>query len=472
MNECYVKSSGNSIPIFMLSKAQYAKKVDALSAAEQQWLSATDFTFNVGGFTLMPSMDGHVGFVLCCIEHIEDFATTSKLARGLPSGTYHLEFGHALLEQQGFNHALYWGLGCYHFSRYQSKPVKPNPSTLLLNPQINSDLINDVLESIYLGQDLVNTPTEDCKPQDLVETCRSLAEQFDAKIKVIVGDDLIKQNFPLIHAVGRASDNPPCLIDLTWGNPESPTVTLVGKGVCYDTGGLSLKPTSNMKSMKKDMGGAASALALARLIMSQQCNVALRLLIPAVENSVAGNSYRPGDVFTSRSGLSVEITNTDAEGRLILADALAYAQETPSAPDYLFDFATLTGAARVAMGEDVSPVFANQDQDAVDLAALSHQFGEQIWPMPLYRPYFSYLKSTIATMTNSASTGFGGAITATLFLAQFVQSEQRWWHFDIYCKASKNWSGLGQGARIPVLLTVFQFLQTEKKIANKKEVAL
>lgn len=463
MNECYVKSSDNSIPIFMLTKKQYVKKVDALSASEQQWLSATDFKFKVGHFILMPSIEGQVGFVLCCIESIDDCATTSKLARELPSGIFHLEFEYTLSEQEGFNHALYWGLGCYHFSRYQSNPVKPNPSALLLNSQISIDLLNDVLESMYLGQDLVNTPTEDCKPQDLVETCHSLAEQFDAKITVIVGDDLIEQNFPLIHAVGRASDNPPCLIDLTWGNPQSPSITLVGKGVCYDTGGLSLKPTSNMKSMKKDMGGAASVIALARLIMAQQCDVSLRLLIPAVENSVAGNSYRPGDVFTSRSGLSIEITNTDAEGRLILADALAYAQETPETPNYLFDFATLTGAARVAMGEDVSPVFANQDQDAVDLAALSHQFGEQIWPMPLYRPYFSLLKSTIASMTNSASTGFGGAITASLFLAQFIQPKQRWWHFDVYCKASKNWLGLGLGARIPVLLTVFQFIQMEIK---------
>ena len=470
MIECFTTNTNDAIAVLMFTKDQYDHIRETLSEFARQWLESCGFECQIGSFCLVPNDCGAIGTVLVCIANNHDLATTAKIARQLPKGHYHLQFQSTLNTNQLFNHALYWGLGCYEFIRYQSHPSATNTSILVLDQAMNAKLLSDILESMYLGQDLINTPTEDLNPQHLTEACQSIAEQFDAHIEVIQGDQLLERGFPLIHAVGRASHHPPCLIDLTWGNPSAPTITLVGKGVCYDTGGLSLKPTSNMKAMKKDMGGAASALVLARLIMSQQLDVSLRLLIPAVENSVAGSSYRPGDVFISRKGVSVEITNTDAEGRLILADALTYAQES-QAPDLLFDFATLTGAARVAMGPDVSPVFANCDQDAVALANMAQQYGEDLWPMPVYKPYKSALKSDIAHMTNSANTGFGGAITAALFLQEFVEPSQRWWHFDVYCSISQNWTGLGKGARIPVLYTVFEFIKDHvMRVMNQKEM--
>jgi leucyl aminopeptidase len=283
---------------------------------------------------------------------------------------------------------------------------------------------------VWLGRDLINTPASDLGPQQLEETTRLLAKRHGAKVSSIVGDDLRTANFPMIHAVGRASDRPPRLIDLTWGKATSPRVTLVGKGICFDTGGLDIKPASAMLIMKKDMGGAAAALALAHMIMSSGLDVRLRVLIPAAENSVAGNAFRPGDVLMSRAGKTVEIGNTDAEGRLVLADALALADEEE--PDTIVSFATLTGAARVALGPELPPLYTDDDAFAGEIAEAGNRVGDPVWRMPFWTGYESTLDSAVADMNNVSDGPFAGSVTAALFLRRFVKQARRFAHLDIY----------------------------------------
>jgi leucyl aminopeptidase len=290
--------------------------------------------------------------------------------------------------------------------------------------------IRRVGEGVFLARDLVNTPTNDMGPDDLERAVRALAKKYRAKVSVVAGDDLLAKNFPMIHAVGRASDKAPRLIDMVWGDRNAPKVTLVGKGVCFDTGGLDIKPSSGMLLMKKDMGGAANVLGLASMIMAGGLKVRLRVLIPAVENAISGNAFRPGDVLRSRKGLSVEIGNTDAEGRLVLADALALADEEE--PQLLIDMATLTGAARVALGPDLPPFYTDDDGLAADLAAAALEQEDPLWRMPLWQPYDAKLASKIADMNNVTSDGFAGSITAALFLKRFVEKAGGWAHFDIF----------------------------------------
>jgi leucyl aminopeptidase len=267
-------------------------------------------------------------------------------------------------------------------------------------------------------------------PEELAAAAEALAAEFGASFACTVGEDLLTQNFPLVHAVGMASDRAPRLIDIGWGDPAHPKVTLVGKGVCFDTGGLDLKPSSGMLIMKKDMGGAANVLALARMVMDARLKVRLRVLIPAVENAVSGNAFRPLDVFTSRKGIAVEIGNTDAEGRLVLADALALADE--ETPDLLIDLGTLTGAARVALGPDLPPFYTNDETLAADLARCAAMENDPLWRMPLWPPYDAWLDSKTATITNAPSGGFAGSITCALFLQRFVEQARSWLHVDIY----------------------------------------
>jgi leucyl aminopeptidase len=281
-----------------------------------------------------------------------------------------------------------------------------------------------------LARDLINTPSNDMGPADLAQMSQDLADRYGATYGCIIGEDLVKQNFPLIHAVGMASSRAPRLIDMTWGNASDPKVTLVGKGVCFDTGGLDLKPSSSMLIMKKDMGGAANVLALAQMIMDAKLKVRLRVLIPAVENSVAGNAFRPLDIFRSRKGLNVEIGNTDAEGRLVLADALALADEEK--PDLLIDLGTLTGAARVALGPEVPPFYTNDETLAADVARCAREENDPLWRLPLWMPYDTWLDSKVANVNNAPSGGFAGSITCALFLKRFVESAKSWLHVDIY----------------------------------------
>jgi leucyl aminopeptidase len=290
------------------------------------------------------------------------------------------------------------------------------------------------VEGVWLGRDLINTPASDLGPAELEDAARELARKHGAKVSSVVGDDLIAKNLPMIHAVGRASDRPPRLIDLTWdgtrGRADAPRVTLVGKGICFDTGGLDIKPASAMLIMKKDMGGAASALALGHMIMAAGLDLRLRILVPTADNSIAGNAFRPGDVLSSRVGKTVEIGNTDAEGRLVLADALALADE--ERPDTLASFATLTGAARVALGPDLPPLYTDDDDLAASLLDAGNQVGDPMWRMPLWPGYEASLDSNVADMNNVSESPFAGSVTAALFLRRFVRQAKRFVHLDIY----------------------------------------
>jgi leucyl aminopeptidase len=333
---------------------------------------------------------------------------------------------------------LAFALGGYRYGRYR----KPDGPDVKLVPPDGIDIadVARMANAATLARDLINTPSNDMGPAELAQAAKEVAERFGARFDCIVGDDLVKQRFPLIHAVGMASSRAPRLIDLSWGDPAHPKVTLVGKGVCFDTGGLDLKPSSGMLIMKKDMGGAANVLALAQMVMDAKLKLRLRVLIPAVENAVAGNAFRPLDIFTSRKGLTVEIGNTDAEGRLILADALALADE--DRPDLLIDMGTLTGAARVALGPDLPPFYTEDETLAADVARCAREENDPLWRMPLWPPYDSWLDSKVANLTNAPSGTFAGSVTCALFLQRFVEHARSWLHFDIY-----GWTPAAKPAR-------------------------
>ena len=397
--------------------------LDALALA---WAKATGFNGEAGRSLLVSGPGGEVAAALFGIGKADERAAlgTGALARALPEGDWHFAEapGDPTLSTLGIV------LGGYVFTRYGKKPGKD----IRLTAPAGADAayLRRAAEGVFLARDLVNTPTNDMGPDDLEQAVRSLARKHKAKVSVVKGDDLLAKNFPMIHAVGRASDKAPRLIDMIWGDRNAPKVTLVGKGVCFDTGGLDIKPSSGMLLMKKDMGGAANVLGLASMIMASGLKIRLRVLIPAVENAISGNAFRPGDVLRSRKGLTVEIGNTDAEGRLVLADALALADEEQ--PEILIDMATLTGAARVALGPDLPPFYTDDDLLASDLAAAANEQEDPLWRMPLWRPYDAKLSSKIADMNNVTTDGFAGSITAALFLRRFVEKAKSWAHFDIF----------------------------------------
>ncbi|MGQ0457155.1 MAG: leucyl aminopeptidase family protein [Hyphomicrobium sp.] len=348
------------------------------------------------------------------------------LATSLPVGVYRL----AAEADDSELAAIAWGLGAYAFSRYKTLAEAPRRAKLRIPQGVDASRVVNAVEAVWLGRDLINTPASDLGPADIETAARLLAARHGAAISVIAGDDLLAQNFPMIHAVGRASSRAPRLIDLTWGSPDAPKVTLVGKGVTFDTGGLDIKPASGMLLMKKDMGGAATALALAHMIMGQKLKCRLRVLIPTVENAISGDAFRPGDILKSRAGLTVEIGNTDAEGRLILADALALADE--ESPDNVFVFATLTGSARTALGPDLPAFFTTDEALGAALPPLAASLGDPVWRLPLWPGYKRHLDSDVADMNNVWDTPFAGAITAALFLSRFVTRARRFAHFDLY----------------------------------------
>ena len=349
---------------------------------------------------------------------------------------------------------LGWGLGCYQFTRYRSKarPV----AQLVLPDSANGKRLRNFVGAVQLARDLINTPAGDLPPSALAEEAAQVADANGADCRILVGDDLLAQGFEAIHTVGRAAADAPRLIDVTWGRPEHPLIVLVGKGVCFDSGGLNLKPARGMRSMKKDMGGAATALGLAQLIMAEALPVRLRLLIPAVENAVAGNAYRPGDILNTYLGLRVEIDNTDAEGRLILCDALALAAEDE--PELMIDFATLTGAARVAVGTELSAMFCNDDELANGLFAAGRAVDDPLWRLPLHGDYDHLLKSKVADTLNSAASPYGGAITAALFLEKFVNGVP-WAHFDIMGYNVRSRPGRPEGGEAMAMRAAFRYLE-------------
>lgn len=391
------------------------------------WADANGFKGEAGQVLVLPGTDGAIGGALLGTGNADGpYAglAAASLARKLPEGSWH--FANAPADPDLAMQGL--AMGGYAFTRYGAKP---SPQIRFALPD-GADMARTrrIADGVFLARDLINTPTGDMLPSGLEEAVRALAAKHGAAVSVIAGDALLTQNFPMIHAVGRASADAPRLIDLNWGAPDAPKVTLVGKGVCFDTGGLDIKPASSMLLMKKDMGGAANVLGLASMLMAAKRPIRLRVLIPAVENAIAGNAFRPGDVLTSRKGLTVEVGNTDAEGRLVLGDALALADE--EAPQLLIDMATLTGAARVAVGPEIAPFFTDDDAFAEALAQAAAKVADPVWRMPLWKPYVAKFSSRIADTNNVNNDGFAGSIIAALFLQKFVEKAQGWAHFDIF----------------------------------------
>ena len=443
--------SGTIIPIHVLSVAGLAKWLSGQSQLTQNWVSQQQFTALPGTHLIVPDSEGQIAKVLLGKHSNVGVRLLQELPAVLPKADYQLS------ETTGMEAYLGWGLACYKFSRYTKK--KTAWPRLFLPAEYQAEVLR-LLSATNLVRDLVNTPTQDMGPAHLADQAEQLAESMRADFKVIIGEHLLDKNYPAIHAVGRAAadDRAPRLIHLSWGEPDQPLLALVGKGVCFDTGGLDIKPASGMLRMKKDMGGAAHALALAELVMSANLPVRLELLIPAVENSISADAYRPGDVINTRKGLSVEIGNTDAEGRLILADALTKAGEMEA--DLIIDFATLTGAARVALGPDLPPLFSNNKQVLESIHNCGDTVGDPLWPMPLYQPYAKALNSNIADLNNISSGLTGaGAVTAALFLQQFVTDSTDWVHIDTYAWNDKNYPGRPAGGEALGLRAVFSSLQ-------------
>ena len=427
-----------AIPVHCVSKAGLAALLAGLAPLARRFAEAQGFSASVGQHLLLPDEGGGIAAVLLGVEAADarrrDPFAPGRLAALLPPGDYVLagEIGDPGLA------ALGWLLQGYRFERYR----KPAPATarLVLPEGVDGEDLTRIADSVALARDLVNTPANDMGPAEIEAAIRALAAESGATATAIVGDDLIARNFPMIHAVGCASPRAPRLIDLVWGDPAHPKITLVGKGVAFDTGGLDLKPSAGMLLMKKDMGGAAAAIAAARMIMLAKLPVRLRLLVPAVENAISGSSFRPGDVLASRKGLSVEIGNTDAEGRLILADALALADE--EAPELLIDYATLTGAARTALGPELPPFYTHDEGLAAEIARLGEAVNDPVWRMPLWPNYERMLDSRIADLNHVSGGSFAGSVTAALFLNRFVEKTASYAHFDIY-----SWNPSGKPGR-------------------------
>ena len=419
------KKPGKAKPVYMVAKDGLNDA--GLDAATKAWANANDFKGQADRVLIVPGENGAVaGALLGTGAGDEGYGTlaTGTLARKLPEGDWFFATRPGDADQAAIGLAL----GGYSFTRYGKKT-----STKLrfaLPEGADGARVNRIAEGVFLTRDLVNTPTNDLGPDGLEAAVRALGKLHKAEMAVIKGDDLLAQNFPMIHAVGRASAEAPRLIDMAWGPKDAPRITLVGKGVCFDTGGLDIKPVSGMLLMKKDMGGAANVLGLASMIMAARLPVRLRVLIPAVENAISANAFRPGDVLQSRKGITVEIGNTDAEGRLVLADALALADDEQ--PQLLIDMATLTGAARVALGPDLPPFYTDDDNFAAELVDAALATADPLWRMPLWKPYDAKLSSKIADMNNVTTDGFAGSITAALFLKRFVEKTSAWAHFDIF----------------------------------------
>ncbi len=437
-------------PLTILHTDSYADWLAQQEQQTQNWLSSTQFSGK--GMSLIPSASGELAQAILVSNETESYWLCGDLVNQLPAGKYAITGTDEQVKVAAFS----WGLGAYTFDRYKaSGKVFPQ---LVLPTQIQADEALKMVRSVSIVRDLVNTPAADMMPQHLGEILEGLASEFGAEVTQIVGDELLEQNYPTIHMVGRASENLPRLIDLTWGDEDAPKVTLVGKGVCFDSGGLDLKPGAGMRLMKKDMGGAAHVIGLAHQIMASNLPIRLRVLVPAVENAVSANAFRPGDVIKTRKGITVEIDNTDAEGRLVLCDALAEANNDK--PELMIDFATLTGAMRIALGTELPGFFSNDDQVAADITQSGLKVQDPVWRMPLHKPYFELTGSDIADLANCGKVPFGGAITAALYLEAFVDEDISWSHFDVMAWNNRKLPGRPIGGEAFGIRAVFDYLQT------------
>jgi leucyl aminopeptidase len=457
MHPVFVARAGAKlVPIWFVTGADWSRFSKSLGAAQRAFAGAAGFDpRKAGQHVLLPGTGGKLAAVLFAIEDAKkpakDLFLPGRLAGLLPAGIYRF----ANMPHDARLAALAFALGTYRFGRYRKgngKQVK-----LQIPEGIDGRELSSIAESVTLARDLINTPANDMGPAELEAAARALAKRHGAKVSAIIGGDLLKKNFPLIHAVGRAAAEAPRLIDMSWGNPRHPKVTLVGKGVCFDSGGLDLKPSGSMLMMKKDMAGGATVLALANMVMERKLEVRLRVLIPAVENAVSGDAFRPLDIYRSRKGLNVEIGNTDAEGRLILADALSLADEEK--PELLIDMGTLTGAARVALGPDLPPFYTGDERLAADLARHASAENDPLWRMPLWRPYDAMLDSKVADLNNVSSGAFAGSITCALFLNRFVTAAKAWLHLDIYAWTPSAKAGRPEGGECQAARAVYALLK-------------
>jgi len=447
-----VESEAGALPLTVVTHESLGAMLDKLDPAVARWVEATRFTADAGHHLLVPGADGKPLRVLAAVGESNTIWDLAGLPDALPEGTYALDT--ASDDPHATSRALGWALGAYAFTRYHAR--KRPPARLAWPRQADRKLVARLARAQCFARDLINTPAEAMGPAELQQAVEALAAKHGARCTAIVGDELLARNYPTIHAVGRASDRPPRIVDLTWGNARAPKLTLVGKGVCFDTGGLDLKTASGMRWMKKDMGGAATLLALGDAIMDAGLDVRLRILVPTVDNAVSGNALRPGDIVRTRQGMTVEIGNTDAEGRLILCDALAEAAS--ERPDLIVDIATLTGAARVALGPDLPALFVRDDALAASLLAAGTRECDPLWRLPLWQPYREMLKTPVADINNVSEGPFAGAITAALFLAEFVPAETAWAHLDTYAWNGKTKPGRPEGGEALALRALYAFV--------------
>lgn len=382
----------------------------------------------------------------------------AQLPFALPEGNYRLDEKN-ITADQATRIALGWQLGSYRYSAYR-KPTR-QPARLLPPAKADMKYVEHIAKAAYLARDLINAPAADMLPSNLAAAARKIAAEYKAEYGEIVGENLLRKNYPAIYTVGKASANAPRLVDIKWGNKKHPKLTLVGKGVCFDSGGLDIKSSSNMALMKKDMGGAAVTMALASLIMAYKLPVRLRVMLPMVENAISGNAYRTGDVIRTRKGISVEVGNTDAEGRLILCDAIAEADTEK--PDMIIDCATLTGAARSALGTDIPALFSNNDALAADFQKTALQEGDAVWQLPLWEGYRGQLKSVVADTNSASASAYGGAITAALFLKSFVENCPNWLHIDMMAWNLTTRPGRPEGGEAMTIRALFKFLMDRYK---------
>lgn len=454
MLNCYTTEKIEEIiPILAVTEGDYANWFAQQSVWVQGYLKSLNFQAKPGSLAYLPDpQTGKLSMVLLGRESLNDMWIWGGLPAILPEGYYTIQ--NELEAEQLRLASIAWGLGAYQFTRYKS--ANGNRTKLFISQELAQKFVLPCVMATYYARDLINLPAEDLGPSELAEAASKLANEYSAQCNVVNDLAILQSQYPTVYAVGKGSERKPCVVEIIWGNPQYPKVTLVGKGVCFDSGGLNLKTGQTMRLMKKDMGGAAHALALAQWIMQADLPIRLSVLLPLVENSVSGNAFRPGDVIKTRQGLTVEIDNTDAEGRLILCDALAHAAEEQ--PELLIDFATLTGAARVALGTDLPALFTNTDAIANELMSYSQQQQDPLWRLPLHKPYRDLLKSSIADISNASSTPYAGAITAALFLQEFVPSNISWLHFDLMAWNVATRPGRPEGGEAMTLRTLFAYL--------------
>lgn len=455
-NTCFLAEHSSPIPVDLVPDSALNDYISAQSEYSAAILKSEDFKAGAGEIVRLPDMTGNLSRIVFGLGAQEDALALAKLAVSLKGGVYRFDF--VPEDADKLTLCVAWADGAYNFTRYKSTDY--DAPKLVITDKDLFETAEKYRASIDHLRDLVNTPAQDMGPSQLEAEIQKMAEEFGAAVRSTVGDALLDANYPMVHAVGRAGVDAPRVIELEWGDESHPKLALVGKGITFDTGGLDLKTGGNMRIMKKDMGGSAHAIALSRLVMSHNLPVRLKLVIPAAENAIGSRAFRPGDVISTRKGLTVEIDNTDAEGRLVLCDALTRAQEDGE-PDLMIDFATLTGAARVALGPEVAPFYTDDDAVAAAIAQASAKTGDPAWRMPLWKPYSSMLKSPIADCQNSAASGMAGSITAALYLQKFVDTKA-WVHWDVWAWRLAKY-GRSEGASAHGIRAMFEVLKARYK---------